>query len=366
MDAAPVMTGPSALALSPEESKSQKKNKTTEVLVKGIIERADNCEFVCPFECCDSTTNTTAQLNKHIKGCKYNLCPSAQLTFEIECFKCEVPIYTGELRRLRAHAGKCKEPLPVHKHINLPTCLTCNRFFFLEAALLKHIKLEHPPTSPQVKEDKNKTRVVNLNCGSYTESGETLRVPCPVVGCPRNTVCYKNLRLLTDHIKKEHTKNLTLSARCSKCNINITSHNLLKVSHHFVNCKGVAFPFLSTEVPSPSRIRPIRPGNQPSSTATSTTTTPPQTTASPTTSVATSPTSVTELPTLIETTSNETPTQSTSQTPSPQLEKPEEAAEPQINRDRAVRESEPEAAKADVSQLQKHVSRRLNCAVAAV
>ena len=294
------------------------------MLVKGRFERADNCEFICPFECCDSTTHTSVRLKKHIKGCKYSLCPSAQLTLEIECFKCEVPIYTGELRRLKAHAGKWKESLTVNKYIHLPTCLTCHRFFFLEAALLKHIKLEHPPRSPQVKEDKNKTPIINLNCGSYTESGESLKLPCPVVGCPRNSVCYKNLRHLTEHIKKEHTKNLTLSTQCSKYNINITSHNRLKSTHHFRNCKG-AFPFLSAEVPLPSLIRPIRPDNQPSSTATSTTTTPPQTTASPTTSVATSPTSVTELPTLIETTSNETPTPSTSQTPSPQLEKPEEA-----------------------------------------
>ena len=94
------------------------------------------------------------------------------------------------------HAGKYRDPLPVHKHINMPTCPTCNRFYFLEAAVLKHIKPEHLYTSPQVKEDKNKTRLINLNCGSYTESGQTLRLPCPVVGGPRNTVYYRSLKLL--------------------------------------------------------------------------------------------------------------------------------------------------------------------------
>ena len=100
------------------------------------------------------------------------------------------------------HAGKYRDPLPVHKHINMPTWLQYNKFFFLEAAVLKHIKLEHLPTSKQVKEVKNKARLINLNCSSYTESGETLRLPCPVVGCPINTVCYRNLTLLTTHIKK--------------------------------------------------------------------------------------------------------------------------------------------------------------------
>ena len=70
-DTAPVITRPGALALSSEERELQK-NKVTEVLVKGRFNRADNCEFRCPFEFCDSTTHTTAQLKKHLKGCKYH------------------------------------------------------------------------------------------------------------------------------------------------------------------------------------------------------------------------------------------------------------------------------------------------------
>ena len=127
-DTAPVITRPEALALSSEEIKLQK-NKVTEVLVKSRFERADNCEFRCPFECCGSTIHTTAQLKKHLKGCKYNLYPSAQPTFEIECFKCEETIYTGELKRLKAHARKCDRTLAIHEYIHLPSCLTCNRFF---------------------------------------------------------------------------------------------------------------------------------------------------------------------------------------------------------------------------------------------
>ena len=82
--------------------------------------------------------------------------------------------------------------LAIHEYIHMPSCLTCNRFFFLEASLLKHIKLEHPPTAPQAIQDKSRTII--LNCGTYSEAGETLKLPCPVVGCPRNSVCYKNLR----------------------------------------------------------------------------------------------------------------------------------------------------------------------------
>ena len=154
---------PEALALSSKERELQK-NTVTEVLVKGRFERADNCEFRCPCECCDSITHTTAQLKKHLKGCKYNLDPSAQPTFEIECFKCEELIYTGELKTLKVHARKCEKALAIHKYKHMPTCLTCNRFFFLEAALLKHIKLDHPPTAPQAIEDKSRT--INLNCGT--------------------------------------------------------------------------------------------------------------------------------------------------------------------------------------------------------
>ena len=361
-ETASVMAEPETLNLSSEEKELQK-NTVTEVLVKGRFERADNCEFRCPCECCDSITHTTAQLKKHLKGCKYNLDPSAQPTFEIECFKCEETIYSGELKRLKTHAKKCVQTLAIHETIHMPSCLTCNRFFFLESALLKHIKLEHAPTAPQAIEDKSRTII--LNCGTYSEAGETLKLPCPVVGCPRNSVCYKNLRQLTEHIKKEHTKNLILSTHCSKCNINITSHNMLKSAHHFINCKGAAFPFLSAEVPSPSRIRPLRPDDQPSSTAT--TTTPPQAKASPTTNVITPPKPGSGLPTLRETAQDETPTPSAPQASSSQRENPVQTAEPHMEKVKGKElELKPGATSTDDSRLQEHVSQRLSCTVTTV